>query len=240
MALILARGGRRDRFGHARVEFDELPSATAAALTQIVSAGLRRRLLTAGDRQAADRQLASASAALLRRHDPSKRLEALAAVLIRLLDEQGRLNEDLIAAAAEDGEVVLVAQALARRAAIGGDEAFDLLLGGEGASLRLVAAQRPGTWVDRLLTTAATAGIAIPNFWLGMMLIAVFAVNLGWLPGPGGVDLADDPGNALRALVLPSIALGMVGSAEICRQVRSAMTESLSPSAERSSAPCPK
>ncbi|MFJ9315540.1 ABC transporter permease [Pimelobacter simplex] len=96
-----------------------------------------------------------------------------------------------------------------------------------GVPSGIAAAQRPGTWVDRLLTTAATAGIAIPNFWLGMMLIAVFAVNLGWLPGPGGVDLADDPGNALRALVLPSIALGMVGSAEICRQVRSAMTESL-------------
>ena|ERR671912_889275 len=138
MALILARGRRRDRFGQARVEFDDLSAATAAALTQIVSAGLRRQLLTAGDRQAADRQLASASAALLRRHDPSKRLEALAAVLIRLLDEQGRLNEDLIAAAAEDGEVVLVAQALARRAAIGGEEAFDLLLGGEGASLMLL------------------------------------------------------------------------------------------------------
>jgi hypothetical protein len=137
MALILARGRRRDRFGQARVEFDDLSPETAAALTQIISAGLRGRMATA-DRQAADRQLASASAALLRRHDPSKRLEALAAVLIRLLDEQGRLDEDLIAAAAEDGEVVLVAQALARRAAIGGEDAFDLLLGGEGASLMLL------------------------------------------------------------------------------------------------------
>ncbi|WGX95710.1 ABC transporter permease [Nocardioides sp. L-11A] len=91
----------------------------------------------------------------------------------------------------------------------------------------VAAAQRPGSWVDRLFTTAATAGIAIPNFWLGMMLIAVFALQLGWLPGPGGVDFADDPANALRALVLPAIALGMVGSAEICRQVRSAMIESL-------------
>ncbi|MCR1784125.1 ABC transporter permease [Nocardioides carbamazepini] len=96
-----------------------------------------------------------------------------------------------------------------------------------GVPSGVAAAQRPGTWVDRLFTTAATAGIAIPNFWLGMMLIAVFAVQLGWFPGPGGVDFADDPGNALRALVLPSVALGMVGSAEICRQVRSAMIENL-------------
>lgn len=96
-----------------------------------------------------------------------------------------------------------------------------------GVPCGVAAAQRPGSWIDRLLTTAATAGIAIPNFWLGMMLIALFAVQLGWLPGPGGVDLAGDPGNAIRALVLPSIALGMVGSAEICRQVRSAMVENL-------------
>lgn len=138
MALILARGRRRDRFGQARVEYDDLPAETAVALTQIVGAGLRQRLLANVDKQTADRQLALASAALLARHDEDKRLEALAAALIRLLDEQGRVDEDLIAAAAEDGEVVLVAQALARRAAIGGEDAFDLLLGGEGASLMLL------------------------------------------------------------------------------------------------------
>lgn len=138
MALILARGRRRDRFGQARVEYDDLPAETAVAMTQIVGAGLRRRLLANVDKQTADRQLALACAALLARHDEDKRLESLAAVLIRLLDEQGRVDEDLIAAAAEDGEVVLVAQALARRAAIGGEDAFDLLLGGEGASLMLL------------------------------------------------------------------------------------------------------
>ena len=172
MALILARGRRRDRFGQARVEFDDLSAETAAALTQIVSAGLRQRLLVTVDHQAADRQLATASAALLRRHDESKRLEALAAALIRLLDEHGRLDEDLIAAAAEDGEVVLVAQALARRAAIGGEDAFDLLLGGQGASLmlllRMAAASRelaarllagPGDLLE-----IADAGRAIARF----------------------------------------------------------------------------
>ena len=138
MALILARGRRRDRFGQARVEFDDLPAETAVDLTQIVSAGLRQRLLVTLDKQAADRQLASASAALLARHDEDKRLEALAAVLVRLLDEQGRLDEDLIAAAAADGEAVLVSEALARRAAIGGEDAFNLLLGGDGASLMLL------------------------------------------------------------------------------------------------------
>jgi uncharacterized protein DUF2336 len=138
MSLILARGRRRDRFGQARVEFDDLPAETAVDLTQIVSAGLRGRLLGTLDRQAADRLLAAASAALLARHDEDKRLEALAAVLVRLLDEQGRLDEDLIVAAAADGEAVLVAEALARRAAIGGEDAFNFLLGGDGASLMLL------------------------------------------------------------------------------------------------------
>ena len=138
MALILARGRRRDRFGQARVEFDDLPAETAVDLTQIVSAGLRQRLLVTLDKHPADRQLASASAALLARHDEDKRLEALAAGLVRLLDEQGRLDEDLIAAAAADGEAVLVAEALARRAAIGGEDSFNLLLGGDGASLMLL------------------------------------------------------------------------------------------------------
>ena len=138
MSLILARGRRRDRFGQARVEYDDLPAETAIDLTQIVSAGLRRRLLVTVPKQAADRQLAAASAALIAQHDEDKRLEALAAYLVRLLDEQGRLDEDLIAAAAADGEAVLVAEALARRAAIGGEDAFNLLLGGDGGSLMLL------------------------------------------------------------------------------------------------------
>ena len=138
MSLILARGRRRDRFGQARVEFDDLPTETAVDLTQIVSAGLRQRLLVTLDKQAADRQLAAASTALLARHDEDKRLEALAALLVRLLDEHGRLDEDLVSAAAADGEAVLVAEALARRAAIAGEDAFNLLLGGDGDSLMLL------------------------------------------------------------------------------------------------------
>jgi len=138
MSLILARGRRRDRFGQARLEFDDLPPQTAIALTQVVGAGLRPRLLVTTDRQVADHQLAAASNALVRRHDPAKRLEALAAGLLRLLDEQGRLDDDLIATVAEDGDVALLAQALARRAAISGEDAFDLLLGGDGSSLMLL------------------------------------------------------------------------------------------------------
>ncbi|WP_134323226.1 ABC transporter permease [Cumulibacter soli] len=92
----------------------------------------------------------------------------------------------------------------------------------------VVAASKPDSRLDRFLTTGSTLGIAIPNFWLGMMLIMVFALGLGWFPGPGGVSLAEDPAAALYGLVLPAIALGLVGGAEIARQVRSAMIENLS------------
>ncbi len=172
MSLILARGRRRDRFGQARIEFDDIPPRTAVALTQIVGAGLRPRLLITTDRQVADFQIAAASSALVARHDPAKRLEALAAGLMRLLDEQGRLDDDLIATVAEDGDVVLVAQALARRAAVSGEDAFDLLLGGDGGSvmllLRMASASRelaarllagPGDLLE-----IADAGRAIARF----------------------------------------------------------------------------
>jgi len=97
-----------------------------------------------------------------------------------------------------------------------------------GLPAGVIAAQKVDTALDRFLTTGATFGIAIPNFWLGMMLIIVFALGLGWFPGPGGVRFADDPGQAVYGLVLPAFALGLVGAAEICRQVRSAMVENLS------------
>lgn len=98
-----------------------------------------------------------------------------------------------------------------------------------GLPTGVLAADHADTRVDRALTTGATFGLAIPNFWLGMMLILIFALQLGWFPGPGGgVSLQNDFTGAVRSLVLPAIALGMVGAAEICRQVRSAMIESLS------------
>nr|MCW2728823.1 Peptide/nickel transport system permease protein [Aeromicrobium sp.] len=97
-----------------------------------------------------------------------------------------------------------------------------------GLPAGVLAAQKVDTSFDRFLTTGATFGIAIPNFWLGMMLIIVFSLGLGWFPGPGGVRFADDPGQAMFGLVLPALALGLVGAAEICRQVRSAMVENLS------------
>lgn len=123
-----------------------------------------------------------------------------------------------------------IAQLIAQRLPLTGLLAFFALMFAIliGLPAGVFAAQRVDTTFDRLLTTSATFGIAIPSFWLGMMLISLFALTLKWLPGPGGASLADNPSQALQGLVLPSIALGLVGAAEIARQVRSAMIESLS------------
>ncbi|MCO6187553.1 ABC transporter permease [Rhizobium sp. L1K21] len=92
-----------------------------------------------------------------------------------------------------------------------------------GISAGVVAALRPRSWVDRLATLGATFGQAIPNFWFGLILVAIFAVNLRWFPATGFTPITNAPWEWLRSSILPSIALGTASSAAIARQVRSAM-----------------
>jgi peptide/nickel transport system permease protein len=96
-----------------------------------------------------------------------------------------------------------------------------------GVPLGIAAALRRGSRADGLVTAVATLGVAIPNFWLGMMLVLLFAIRLRWLPATGFVSFTENPVEALRHVLLPAIALGGVGAAEICRQLRSAMIEVL-------------
>jgi peptide/nickel transport system permease protein len=98
---------------------------------------------------------------------------------------------------------------------------------GIGIPLGVAAAQRRGRSTDTAITGVATLGIAVPNFWLGMVLVLVFALNLQWLPATGFVPLTEDPAQTLRHVLLPAIALGAVGAAEVCRQLRSALVEVL-------------
>ena len=130
MALILARGRRRDRFSQCLLHFDDLPPAEAAAVVYIVAAGLRRDLVAGHGPAKADRLLADASAQVLTRHDPGSGIEALADTLLRFLEEEGGLSDDLIASAAMEGEMTFVGQALGRRAHLRGDVALDELLSG--------------------------------------------------------------------------------------------------------------
>lgn len=92
-----------------------------------------------------------------------------------------------------------------------------------GVPLGVAAATRAGTRKDSVLTGVSTLGIAMPNFWLGMILVSIFSLELGWLPATGSVGVTESPWQAVRHALLPSIALGAVGAAEMARQVRSAL-----------------
>lgn len=90
------------------------------------------------------------------------------------------------------------------------------------------AAYKRHTWYGGLLNGVSQLGIAVPVFWLGMILIAVFALNAGWLPAggfpPDGWSL---PGEAIRSLVLPVVTIALVMSASLIRYVRSATLDVL-------------
>jgi ABC-type dipeptide/oligopeptide/nickel transport system permease component len=89
-----------------------------------------------------------------------------------------------------------------------------------GFVLGVIAAVRHGTWLDGLTMTIAAAGVSMPSFWLGIMLLLLFAVHLNLLPAVG--NSAD-----LQSMILPAIALGFGASAFIARLVRSSLLETL-------------
>ncbi len=88
--------------------------------------------------------------------------------------------------------------------------------------LGTIAAARAGRAWDRIASTVAVAGLAIPNIWLGPLMILAFGVKLRWLPLPGD-DLAGP-----EALILPAITVGTALAAVLTRQTRAAMIEVLS------------
>lgn len=91
-----------------------------------------------------------------------------------------------------------------------------------------LAAYRSRTWYGSVLSAVSQLGIAVPVFWLGMILVAVFALNLGWLPAGGfPQDGWADPGAAVEALVLPVVTVALVMSASLIRYVRSATLDVL-------------
>ena len=90
----------------------------------------------------------------------------------------------------------------------------------------LHAAARRGRVGDGLAMGAAHLGIALPNFWLAMLLVLVFAVHLRWLPA-GGFPGWSDPLAALRSLILPAIALALPQAAILARVLRSSLVETM-------------
>jgi peptide/nickel transport system permease protein len=92
-----------------------------------------------------------------------------------------------------------------------------------GLAAGIAAALRPRSLVDRFATLGATFGQAVPNFWFGLLLAAIFAVGLRWFPATGFTPITQSPWDWLRSVTLPALALGLASSAAIARQVRSAM-----------------
>jgi peptide/nickel transport system permease protein len=97
-----------------------------------------------------------------------------------------------------------------------------------GIPFGVVAAVRRGKLPDHLGTAFALTGMSVPNFWVGLILITVFAVKLQVLPASGFVPFTVDPVENLRHLLLPAIVLGTGLAAVIMRQTRSSMIQTLS------------
>ncbi len=96
-----------------------------------------------------------------------------------------------------------------------------------GMPLGVAAAVRPNTLLDRAFMLLAVLGVSIPTFWLGLIFIYAFAVNLRWLPAAGYASLADGFVANLRYLLLPALSLGLNQSALVARMTRSFMLEVL-------------
>lgn len=91
--------------------------------------------------------------------------------------------------------------------------------------LGIFAARRRGSAADPLVTTLSQVGAAVPSFWLGLLLILLFAVELRWLPAGGFVPWDRDPWGAVRSLILPVLALGLGQAAVMTRMTRAAMVD---------------
>jgi len=91
----------------------------------------------------------------------------------------------------------------------------------------VIAAYRRNSLLDRILTVIALGGVAMPSFWLGILLILGFAVQVHWLPPSGYVSFGSNATEWLRHLVLPAVTLGAVQAAVVMRQTRSSLLELL-------------
>jgi len=171
MALILAKGRRRDRFGQCLAGFDDLPHATADRLVHAIAAALRRDIAVVHGPAASDSELSGAAARLLANHNPSRSIEALTAALVALLDSAAGLTDELLLACANEGEIGFIAEVIGRRGGIRGTVAFDQLLSGKPrqvmALLRIAGFTRELS-AGILASVGDLLGIADPGAAIGV------------------------------------------------------------------------
>ncbi|UCC85786.1 MAG: ABC transporter permease [Anaerolineales bacterium] len=102
---------------------------------------------------------------------------------------------------------------------------FGVLL---GVPLGVFTALNRNNAIDYLGRVLSLAGLSVPAFYFGILLILIFAVELGWLPAVGGGDLVGEPFKSLKYLVLPAVTLGLIMTTSVTRLSRSAMLNVLS------------
>ncbi len=211
-----------------RIALGRLAAAVPTVLLVVLAAFA---LLEAAPGDAADAYLAQTGgdqgfAAQLRAElglgaGPGERLLAFAIDLANLnLGRSAVFNRPVLAVIAERLPNTLLLMA-----------ATTLVAAGLGVGLGLVAGERPGSLRDRVISLGALAALAMPNFWLGLLLILIFTVQLGVLP-LGGLRTLGAPAEGLAAaldvarhLVLPGIALGLGYVALYLRTLRAGMVD---------------
>ncbi len=97
-----------------------------------------------------------------------------------------------------------------------------------GIPIGILAAVKKNTWIDYTANIVALSGLSIPNFWLGIMLILLVSVQLGWLPASGYESIFVDPVRSIETMIMPAFVLGNALAATLMRHTRSAMVAVLS------------
>lgn len=97
-----------------------------------------------------------------------------------------------------------------------------------GVPMGILAAVKKNTALDYIANLVALSGLSVPNFWLGIMLILLVSVNLGWLPASGFESIFVDPVRSLQTMIMPAFVLGNALAATLMRHTRSAMLGVLS------------
>jgi peptide/nickel transport system permease protein len=89
----------------------------------------------------------------------------------------------------------------------------------------IIAGTRPGSPADRVVTVVSSVGLAVPNFWLGLMLVLLLAIRHAWFPATGYVPISDSLSGWWAHIVLPAFTLGLAAAAILTRQLRGAMVD---------------
>jgi peptide/nickel transport system permease protein len=97
-----------------------------------------------------------------------------------------------------------------------------------GVAVGSVAGLRPGTWIDRVATVSASVGVAVPYFWVGMILVLLLAIDNPLLPAVGYAPLSDGVVAWAKHLAIPAAALSIAPAAVIARQTRASVATVMS------------